>query len=84
MLKKIFLAGNHEEMQLNGVGAYGNSKVIWVVNRLVYWGYVSITKIKTKEPNQLQIVVKKSADFKKICDDFEVVRAERIADRKAK
>lgn len=53
ILKKIFMAGTHDEMQLNGVSPYGNSKVIWVANRLVHWGYVSITKIKTQEPNQL-------------------------------
>ena len=34
-----------EEMHLSGKGENGNTKVIWIANRMVTWGYCQITKI---------------------------------------
>ena len=61
----------------------GNSKVIWIVNRMISWGYCVVSKIKTKEPTVLEISVKKAENFQKVCDDFELVKAEKVERFKA-
>jgi hypothetical protein len=79
LLKKILQSKRHEEMELVGVGAHGNSKVIWIANRMIKWGYIVVTKIKTKEPSSLEITVKKSSDFDRVCDEFDKIKAARAA-----
>lgn len=78
------LYADHETVDLTGAYGMGNSKVIIVANNMVQWGYASISKITTKAPATLEIMLKKSADFTKVCDDFEAVRAKRAELRKKK
>lgn len=51
---------------------------------MVQWGYATINKISTKAPATLQITLKKSSDFSKVCEAFDVVKAERAERRKKK
>ena len=46
---------------------------------MIKWGYIVVTKIKTKEPSSLEITVKKSSDFDRVCDEFDKIKAVRAA-----
>lgn len=81
-IKALF--ADHETVDLTGTYGMGNSKVILVANNMVQWGYASISRITTKAPATLEITLKKSADFTKVCDDYEVTRAKRAELRKKK
>ena len=45
LLKKLMKEEKFETMHLSGKGENGNTKVIWIANRMVTWGYCQITKI---------------------------------------
>ena len=40
--------------QIDLTGGF-NNKVIWIVNRMVAWGYCTVSKIKTIAPSQLEV-----------------------------
>ena len=79
VLKKLL--EKYEQVDLTGGF---NSKVIWIANRMVQWGYCTITKIRTLTPSSLEVSVKKSDDFQKLNDAFELVNAEKREVYKAK
>ena len=83
LLKKLMKENKHEEIHLSGKGDHGNSKVIWIANRMVLWGYCAIVKIRTQVPSTLEISLKKTADFDQHCDAFDKVKAEKRAQRDA-
>ena len=51
---------------------------------MVQWGYCTICRIKTNVPSNLEVSVKKSPDFQKLLEAYEVVRAEKTEAFKAK
>ena len=53
LLKKLMKEEKFEEMHLSGKGENGNTKVIWIANRMVTWGYCQITKIQCLTPGTL-------------------------------
>ena len=83
LLKKLFKEGKHGEIHVSGVGEHGNSKVIWIANRMVAWGYCSITRIRTIVPQTLEVSLKKTDNFDKCCEEFEEAKAEKRAAREA-
>lgn len=84
LVKKLFKENKHESVVIAGVSPIGNPKVIWIANRMVEWGYASITKIQTSTPSALEIRLKKADDFEKVWDAFEVARAEKHEVKKEK
>ena len=83
LLKKLLREGKFQEMHLCGKGENGNTKVIWIANRMVSWGYCTITKINCQTPSSLTITLKKTDQFAEKCEAFDVVKAERKAAREA-
>ena len=82
VLKKLL--DKYDQIDLTAGFGNGNSKVIWIANRMVHWGYCTISKIKTNVPSQLEVQVKRSPDFQKLLDAYEVVRAEKAEAYKVK
>ena len=76
---KTLLATKYEECELQGVMPQtGNSKVIWIANRMVEWGYCAMTRVRTVAPAQLCITLRKTADFDKVNEQFNAARAEKL------
>ena len=85
LVKSIFAKQVHETLELIAVNAAGNMKVATVASTLVKWGYVTISHLGTKHGmgHGLKVIVAKTADFQKLYDEFEVLRAERRDKRAA-
>ena len=62
--------GRHESLELLGYRDTGMAKLTQVVNVLSTWGYICVTRIKTRPDPALKITVKRTADFQKNYDDF--------------
>lgn len=59
-LLRQLLKTKFDEIEIASVSPVkGNSKVIWIANRMVEWGYCTITKVRTQQPAFLKITVKK-------------------------
>ena len=75
---KTLLATKFDECELQGVMPQtGNSKVIWIANRMVEWGYCAMTRVRTVAPAQLCITLKKATDFNKVNEAFAAAQAEK-------
>ena len=57
------------------------AKLTQVVNVLSTWGYICVTRIKTRPDPALKITVKRTADFQKNYDDFAQQLQQRREDR---
>ena len=53
VLKKLL--DKYDQIDLTAGFGNANSKVIWIANRMVHWGYCTISKIKTNVPSQLEV-----------------------------
>ena len=79
LAKSLINLKKHEEIQLHGVGSYGNAKVAQAASTLVKWGYVTLTRISTTHAagSSLKATIKRAENFQQLFDDFEVARVAR-------
>jgi hypothetical protein len=77
----VLNVNKHETLDLQGFGHTGMAKLTQVINILSTWGYIAVSKIKTRPDPCLKITVKRSDDFQKKFDDFAKVLEERREER---
>lgn len=81
IIKNVLNLDKHEEIELHGYGQGGMARLTQVVNILSTWGYIHVTKIKTRSEPGLKIVVRRTADFQKHYDAFALKTQERREER---
>ena len=81
IVKSILNENKHETLELMGYRDTGMAKLTQVVNVLTSWGYVSVSKIKTRPDPALKIVIKRTDDFQEKFDAFAKILSDKREER---
>ena len=81
IVKNILNENKHETLELMGYRDSGMAKLTQVVNVLTSWGYVAVSKIKTRPDPALKIIIRRTEDFQEKFDAFAKVLTEKREER---